>query len=200
MKKVLLTLVLAFTGIFAANAQVWLGGSLAFNTNKYEDTRGTYYFLGPEVGYSFGNWSVATALGYSSGITSHIGGPTNKYIVNAFYVMPYVRYNVYNIEKFTLFLDGAFDFIGWRDKYNVDGEITYGRDLQKTWQAGIKPGIAFHPQRNGQPCSISGSSATAKVAWAVLTIFPSPMTQALVLISQHLQPHSACTIISDRLS
>ena len=56
------------------------------------------------------------------------------------------------------------------------------------------------PQRNGQPCSISGSSATAKVVWAVLTISHSPTIQALVLISQHRQPHSVCTIISDSLS
>ena len=138
MKKVLLTLVLAFTGIFAANAQVWLGGSLAFNTNKYEDTRGTYYFLGPEVGYSFGNWSVATALGYSSGI------------------------------------DGAFDFIGWRDKYNVDGEITYGRDLQKTWQAGIKPGIAFHPTEKWAAVFHIGFIGYSKGSLGGIDNFPFP--------------------------
>ena len=174
MKKVLLTLVLAFAGIISANAQLWLGGSMAFNTNKYEDTRGTYYFLGPEVGYSFGNWSVATALGYSSGITSHIGGQTNKYIVNAFYVMPYVRYNVCSIEKFNFFLDGAFDFIGWRDKYNLDGFISYGRDLQTTWQAGIKPGIAFHPTEKWAAVFHIGFIGYSKGSLGGIDHFPFP--------------------------
>ena len=174
MKKVLLTLVLAFAGIISANAQLWLGGSMAFNTNKYEDTRGTYYFLGPEVGYSFGNWSVATALGYSSGITSHIGGQTNKYIVNAFYVMPYVRYNVCSIEKFNFFLDGAFDFIGWRDKYNLDGFISYGRDLQTTWQAGIKPGIAFHPTKKWTAVFHLGFIGYSKGSLGGIDNFPFP--------------------------
>ena len=57
MKKAILTFVIAFAGIITANAQVWLGGSLGFNTNKAEGQRGTYLFLGPEVGYSFGDWS-----------------------------------------------------------------------------------------------------------------------------------------------
>ena len=173
MKKVLLTLVLAFTGIFAANAQVWLGGSLAFNTNKYEDTRGTYYFLGPEVGYSFGNWSVATALGYSSGINSHIGGRSLTELSTS----SVGETNTTLMEK------------------SHTAEIYKRRGRLASSLA--SPSI---PQRNGQPCSILGLSATAKVAWAVLTISPSPMTQALVLISQHRQPHSVCTIISDRLS
>ena len=145
MKKAILTFVIAFAGIITANAQVWLGGSLSFNTNKAEGQRGTYLFLGPEVGYSFGDWSVAMALGYANSTSAALAGPTNKYTTSALQVSPYIRYNVCNIEKFSFFLDGAFDFIGWRDKYNINGTITYGRDWQTTWQAGIKPGIAFHP-------------------------------------------------------
>ena len=60
MKKVILTLVLAF-GMFAANAQVWIGGGLGGNIQK------NYMKLSiaPEVGYAFNShWQVALGAGY----------------------------------------------------------------------------------------------------------------------------------------
>lgn len=67
MKKLFLTLVIAFAGIFSANAQVWMGGSVNFNRlkeNKDADAAFTYG-IAPEIGYTIApKWDIALALGY----------------------------------------------------------------------------------------------------------------------------------------
>ena len=60
MKKLFLTLALAFAGIFAANAQVWIGGGLGAQITK-ENTSLT---VSPEIGYAFnnqGSWLLVLA-------------------------------------------------------------------------------------------------------------------------------------------
>ena len=62
MKKLFLTLALAFAGIFAANAQVWIGGGLGAQITK-ENTSLT---VSPEIGYAFNNqWQLALGAGYT---------------------------------------------------------------------------------------------------------------------------------------
>ena len=49
MKKLFLTLALAFVGILSANAQLWMGGSIGAGITKDVTT----FAIAPEVGYSF---------------------------------------------------------------------------------------------------------------------------------------------------
>ena len=52
----------AFAGIFAANAQVWVGGGLGAKITD-ENTRLT---VSPEIGYAFNNhWQLALGAGYT---------------------------------------------------------------------------------------------------------------------------------------
>ena len=118
MKKLVLTLALAFTGIFAANAQVWLGGSVGAQVKD-----GFSVSVAPEIGYSFEDSpiSIATALNF---ILVGEGGNTSWGLIAS----PYVRCNLATVEKFNFFLDATGDFV-----------IPGGG-----WRAGLQPGIAWN--------------------------------------------------------
>ena len=116
MKKLFLTLVLAFVGIFAANAQVWMGGSASTTLNK-EMTR---FAVAPEIGYSFQGVPLTIAIGanygYCKTTTTNVDGESIKNIVNPIVLSPYIRYSICTIknnegiDKFGLFLDLTGDF------------------------------------------------------------------------------------------
>lgn len=122
MKKLFLTLALAFAGIMGANAQVWIGGSAnaGFEKNKTE------FKIAPEIGYSFNeHWTIATGLTFH-----YVADKTGPISVNfnQFILSPYVRYTACNIEKFSLFLDlaGDIDILS-----------------PEMYAVGLRPGIAW---------------------------------------------------------
>ena len=119
MKKLFLTLALAFVGIFAANAQVWVGGGLDAQINKDN----TCLTLSPEIGYAFNNhWQLALGAGYTMD-KSDLG------TANMLFLEPYVRYVATTIgDKFSLFFDLTGDF---------------GLIDASGWAATLRPGIAW---------------------------------------------------------
>lgn len=123
MKKLFLTLVIAFVGIFTANAQVWLGGS----TNATINSNVTRFAIAPEVGYSIPDtkWTVALAVnyGYQKEKLENSDAVTPSLTLS-----PYVRYSICNIEKFALFMDLTGDFA----TLNGNG-----------YRVGLQPGIAW---------------------------------------------------------
>ena len=128
MKKLFLTLALAFVGIFSANAQLWIGGSTngAFNKemNRFE--------IAPEIGYSFKGAPLTIALGAHYGFMQEKLTGANL-TANYITLSPYLRYSICNIEKFGLFLDLTGDF-GLRD---CEG-----------FRVGLQPGIAWMPTKH----------------------------------------------------
>lgn len=129
MKKIFLTLMVMVAAV-AANAQVWVGGSLGFWTNG--DAEGsqtkTTFNIAPEVGYDLSeDWSIALALGYAS------AKPEKGDATNTLSVTPYARYNVLKAGNFKLFLDGAVDI----------ASIDNGDDSYSAWGVGVKPGVAY---------------------------------------------------------
>lgn len=128
MKKIFLTLMVMVAAV-AANAQVWVGGSLGFWNNG--DAEGsqtkTTFSIAPEVGYDLSeDWSIAIGLGYES------AKPEDGETVSAIAVNPYARYNILKAGNFKFFLDGGFEF----------GSVDTG-EKYSTWGIGIKPGIAY---------------------------------------------------------
>ena len=101
MKKLFLVLSFAFAGIFAANAQVWVGGGLGAQITD-ENTRLT---VSPEIGYAFNNhWQIALGAGYTFDKSDY--GKANMLSLE-----PYVRYVATTIgDKFSLFFDLTGDF------------------------------------------------------------------------------------------
>ena len=123
MKKLFLTLVIAFAGIFTANAQVWLGGSIGGTFNKEKST----FEIAPEIGYSFDAVPLTIAVAANYGfLKADILG--QDYTKNYIILSPYLRYSICNIEKFAMFLDLTGDF-GLKDC--------------KGYRVGLQPGIAW---------------------------------------------------------
>lgn len=126
MKRLFLVLVLAFAGIFTANAQVWVGGGLGANIQKNY----TNLSIAPEVGYAINNqWQVALGAGYQFTQTKvDVLGETLTANTNKLALQPYVRYVATTIgEKFSLFVDLCGDF----------GLLDDTRDYAVTLQPGI---------------------------------------------------------------
>ena len=119
MKKLFLVLAFAFAGIFAANAQVWVGGGLGAKITD-ENTRLT---VSPEIGYAFNNhWQLALGAGYTFDKSDY--GKANILSLE-----PYVRYVATTIgDKFSLFFDLTGDF---------------GLIDRSGWAATLRPGIAW---------------------------------------------------------
>lgn len=126
MKKLFLTLALAL-GMFAANAQVWIGGS----TSAFVNENYTKFAIAPEVGYCFTDspWCIAIGANYTFAQSKALT-PDHGLILS-----PYVRYSLCTIknnegvDKFAMFLDltGDFDVISKDFGYRV----------------GLQPGIAW---------------------------------------------------------
>ena len=121
MKKVLLTLVLAFTGIFAANAQLWSGGGAS---GQFKD--GFTVSVAPEIGYSFTGTPMSVASAFNLILMKNdLTGNEVNWGLSA---SPYVRCNLATVaDKFNVFLDATGDF------YIPNGG----------WRAGLQPGVAW---------------------------------------------------------
>lgn len=126
MKKLFLTLALAFVGIMSANAQVWLGGGLGAQIEKNY----TSISVSPEVGYAINDhWQIALGASYNfeknKPLVPDLNFQTNNYLS----LEPYVRYVATTIgDKFSLFFDLTGDF---------------GLIDANGWAATLRPGIAW---------------------------------------------------------
>lgn len=154
MKKLFLTLVIAFAGIFSANAQVWMGGSVNFNRLKVnEDADAAFtYGIAPEIGYTIApKWDIALALGYQgacaknaidfaviTGLDQFADKGGNDYKFNAITVNPYVRYTAFELGKVGFFIDGGFS---WNHGI-VKTPMVDNAKSNEYW-FGLKPGIKF---------------------------------------------------------
>lgn len=128
MKKLLLTLVLAFAGVFAANAQGWIGGSAS--GRSYEGT--SYFAFAPEFGYTIPEtrWTIASQLMFAQTSYKNYGQRVSQ---SAFVFAPYVRYGLGNVEKFGFFLD-------------LTSEFAFGD--YSGYRIGLQPGVAFNPTKH----------------------------------------------------
>lgn len=102
MKKLFLTLVLAFTGIFAANAQLWLGGSASAAFIKDHSS----FTVAPEIGYSFKGAPLTIAVEADYTFSKAKDADADHFLT----LKPYLRCSLATIEKFGLFLDLTGDF------------------------------------------------------------------------------------------
>ena len=126
MKKLFLVLVLAFVGIFTANAQVWIGGSASAQVTKDHNA----FSIAPEVGYMIPNtpFTIAAGVNYMH----------NDEGLNNLVLSPYFRYVPCTIgekKQFSLFLDLTADFAPKFGKINNNWVNGYA--------IGLQPGIAW---------------------------------------------------------
>lgn len=120
MKKLFLTLVLAFVGIFSANAQLWMGGAVGAGITKDVKT----FTLAPEIGYSFADTPLTIAAEVDYTFVKYLDLKAEHELI----LKPYLRCNLMTIEKFGVFMDLTGDF----GVVNNDG-----------YAISLRPGVAW---------------------------------------------------------
>ena len=125
MKKIILSALVAVASL-TASAQVYLGGTVGFQSSKAFDGADNVskFTILPEIGYMFNEkWGVDATTGYSSSATKF--AKSN----GVFILSPYARFVFAKTGIASFFLDGGFG-VGFMN--NSRGNI---------WQVGIKPGV-----------------------------------------------------------
>ncbi len=119
MKKLVLMFVCAM-GVFAAQAQFFVGGSLELFIDQEAGQDVGRVKIAPEFGYAINDqWTVAGAIGYS-----------RNWYRNEFFFAPYARWTFFNKGIVGLHVDGGFGI-------SVDASDDAG------FEVGFKPGISF---------------------------------------------------------
>ncbi|MCM1079476.1 MAG: porin family protein [Bacteroidales bacterium] len=149
MKKIFMIAVMAVAAL-SANAQIWVGGNLGFNTQKATvkvdnvsvDNTSTSFSIAPEIGYNLNDdWAVAVRLGYehNPSFAMSIGDESFSGRTNSFEINPYVRYKVVKTGKFYAFIDGGLAF----GTTHVNGTSDY-MDNINAFRIGFNPGVAYN--------------------------------------------------------
>lgn len=124
MKKIILSALVAASAI-AANAQVYVGGSLGFNSFKAnEDAKAaTTFTIAPEIGYNFNeNWAVGANISFQTKNTEPKSSST-------FGVDVYARYTFAKTGIASFFVDGGV------------GMVTMNNERGAAFNVGVRPGI-----------------------------------------------------------
>jgi hypothetical protein len=142
MKKLFFTLVivlgLATTVSAQEVGQIWVGGSVGFNSAKVGDAdRVTAYRIIPEIGYVLSeNLGVGVKLGYGHNLTVADLSDEDGYTLtakDAFTINPFLRYSFLKGEIGGLFIDGGVGYTQY--KFEGDGKINQ-------FEVGFRPGVA----------------------------------------------------------
>ena len=141
MKKIMMTLA-AVCVAATMNAQVYVGGSLGFETTSQDGVSNSSLTLMPEVGYALDdNLAVGIAFGYSedsedikkvnpiSGDEYTVSEKNKKFVIN-----PYLRYTFLKLEKVNVFVDGGLEYV---HKDNAGSK-------NNSFGIGVRPGVAVN--------------------------------------------------------
>lgn len=107
--------IVAAVAAMTVNAQVFLGGSLAFEAWSSQKLAGdkseTVFKILPEVGYSFNeDWAIGMVIGYEQDKFNGVRKVSGAVSESAFSVAPYARYSFAHVGKVNFFVDGGLDF------------------------------------------------------------------------------------------
>lgn len=135
-------LIFAVTALFvsaAMSAQIWVGGSLGFDSKSYP-TEGSKTFtefqISPVAGYALSDvFEVGLAAGFDT--QSNIGGVDGRKS-SRITVEPFARWTFLNEEKISLFLQGA---VGYR-------QVKSGDNKDNLFQVGVAPGVKIPLNEN----------------------------------------------------
>lgn len=132
MKKVILSILVAFVAVAASAQNLYVGGSLNILHDDKSDV--TQFSIAPEIGYNFNEkWAVGGEISYT-----HMKFD-NDVKGNAFSIAPYARFTFYQNDLLRLFIDGQVGF----STSKVEDE-----DSENGFAIGLKPGIAFRLSDN----------------------------------------------------
>ena len=150
MKKIFAIALVAMMTM-TANAQVYVGGGIGFQTSSNDGNSETTIKILPEIGYSINDkFDIALTIGLSHANSNGdyfegsqnfdvVGGAFDDVNRNAFTLNPYVRYKFAKTGDFTFFIDGGFSFTRIHYSNNYLG----AENNANQWALGFKPGISY---------------------------------------------------------
>jgi opacity protein-like surface antigen len=151
MKKLFLTIVLAFIGIFTAQAQWYIGGGLKANFVKEAKS----FTLSPDAGYCFKNvpLSLGCSVEYEGAIQS------GEAYSHALTLSPYFRYTICDIgERFSFFTDLSADIDALKfGLLNVGLSPGVSFDVTDHWSAEFSIGFLSYNREQAEDKSIKHS-------------------------------------------
>ena len=130
MKKIMMIAAMMVAAV-SANAQVWIGGEVGFNTSTNTvkvsgvstDETTNNFTIAPEIGYNLSDkWAVAVKVAFAhSGNNGEVAVLLNNYLgalgfkdgkvtTNAIVINPYVRYTFVKSGNFSAFVDGGVSY------------------------------------------------------------------------------------------
>ena len=135
MKKIMMTLA-AIAVAATMNAQVYVGGSLGFETSSHDGNTNSSLTLLPEIGYNLDeNLAVGIAFGYGQTKNTveqnniEVSVTNKKFIIN-----PYARYTFVKFDKVNVFVDGGLEYAHYDN----------GGSKSNTFGIGVRPGVAVN--------------------------------------------------------
>ncbi len=131
-----MTLAVAFIAV-AANAQVYLGGSVGVATSEIDggDDVTTYQVL-PEIGYKINrDWAIGAIVGWGKGTPVKIESESRNYVT----FQPYVRYTFAHSKYVDAFIDGGVGYTHFNNAHTPRNTPSYDE-----WSAGLKPGVSVN--------------------------------------------------------
>ena len=138
MKKIMMTLA-AVAVAATMNAQVYVGGTLGFQSLSSDGNSASSFKINPEVGYNLNeNWAVGLSVGYTTNNIDYdkdgkFAGKLEKNN-NTFSIAPYVRYTFAKLDKVNFFCDGMINYVS---SGNSDRKVN-------TFGIGVQPGVAVN--------------------------------------------------------
>jgi hypothetical protein len=159
MKKLLLSISIALSGVISANAQFIVGGSVSFNTSaiSYSETgkdteKASSFSITPSIGYRLNDkWEIGLSATVNNSDSKqplllfdndgNLAGivvwetDTKEYLIN-----PYVRYLIVKFNKFGV--HGLFNIFAGKGK--TEGSFLSTANTEYTvWGANIRPVLMF---------------------------------------------------------
>ena len=127
MKKLMIIATIMVTCV-AANAQIYVGGGIGFNSHDPgKGDKTTTIAIAPEIGYTL---DESTALGIAIGYGHSKAGDIKS---DVFSVSPYFRYTFAKIGAVGIFADAGLDYT-----HTKVGDLK-----NNAWGLGVKPGLAI---------------------------------------------------------
>ena len=135
MKKILLMAAFAVASL-TANAQVWVGGSLGFDYEKYKDMDAkTKFSIAPTIGYNLSeDFAIGLELSFAFGNEGVSALYTNSKTQDIMFA-PFARYTFARVGAASFFVDGGFGF---------GSEKIGDNDADNAWHIGFRPGVSFN--------------------------------------------------------
>lgn len=159
MKKLFLAAALAAFSL-AANAQVWLGGSLGVSFNKSENTfngattkmKNSSFAICPVIGYELSDkWDLGLEARYTKAESKHEKSD-NRASSSTFLINPFARYKFANVGIATFFVDGGFELgetSAEQTTTSVDGMATNHIEFTRNnFNIGVRPGVKLALTKN----------------------------------------------------